>query len=210
MMKGGYKLFNCLNGYLERIYESGVYYNSVKCEFLRLSSFSGVQSEGEVEVIGLDVLDLKNKEILVVDIICEIGIATGILLEKLASKEPKSVKIFALLIKEMRTKFEFTVDWIGFQIPNRFVVGYGLDYNENFRDINHIVTLNDTGLDKFKKKKSIFARGGKDGGTKSMILESLSEIDTPTKLKITSLTLTGVAENNEDKEQTEQIEQPKE
>jgi len=65
-------------------------------------------------VVGLDLLDLKNKDILVVDIICEIGIATTILLEKLAAKEPKSVKIFALLIKENRTKFDFNIDFVGF------------------------------------------------------------------------------------------------
>jgi len=74
-MKGGYKLFYTLNGFLEKIYESGVYFNSVKCEFVRLSSFSGVQSDGDVEVIGLDLLNLKDKEILVVDIICEMGIS---------------------------------------------------------------------------------------------------------------------------------------
>jgi len=50
----------------------------------------------------------------VVDIICEMGLATSILLEKLAAKEPKSVKLFALLLKENKTKFDFTIDFLGF------------------------------------------------------------------------------------------------
>jgi len=180
VMKGGYKVFNKLNAYLEKIYESGLYYNSVKCEFVRMSSYSGVQSTGDVEVVGLDLLDLKNKEVLVVDVICETGLSTAILLDKLADKSPKSVKLFCLLIKENRTKFDFNIDYIGFQVPPRFLVGYGLDYNDNFRDINHIVALNDNGLDKFKKKKSIFAQKnsfGQEQSTTSLILDSSLDFD---------------------------------
>jgi len=173
LMKGGYKVFNALNEYLEKIYESGLYYNSVKCEFVRMSSYSGVQSFGEVEVIGLDLLELQGKEILVVDVICEMGLSTSILLDKLQLKQTKSVKLFSLLIKENRTKFNFKVDYIGFQIPPKFVVGFGLDYNENFRDISHIVVLSDSGLDKYKKKKSIFA----EKKSTSLILDSFNELD---------------------------------
>jgi len=109
--------------------------------------------------------------------------------------------MFSLLIKENKTKFDFNIDWIGFQIPNRFVVGFGLDYNENFRDINHIVTLSDTGLDRFKKKKSIFAGRGGIGlgigtGAKSMIIESEIESITPTK-KNTSLNAVAETEDKD-------------
>jgi len=197
VIKGGYKVFHKLNEYLEKIYESGLHYNSVKCEFIRLSSYSGVQSEGDVDVVGLDLLDLKDKDVLIVDVICDSGLSQSILFEKLQVQAPKSVKLLTLLIKEHRTKFKFNIDFIGFQIPSRFVVGYGLDYNENFRDINHIVVLNDSGLDKYKKKKSIFSSSNsKQGkpGSGSLVLDLENEHSILSADKVISQSLPEISE----------------
>jgi len=158
VMKQGYKVFNLLSDYLEKIYEKGVYNNTFRVEFVRLATYFGVQDAGDIEVVGLDLIDVKGKDLLIVEAIIETGLSLSKLLTELKEKGAKSTKVFSLVIKENRTQFDFPIDHLGFVIPNKFVVGYGLDYNDNFRDINHIVSLNDNGIETFKKKKSHFSR----------------------------------------------------
>eukprot|EP00331_Platyophrya_macrostoma_P020930 CAMPEP_0176464018 /NCGR_PEP_ID=MMETSP0127-20121128/36256_1 /TAXON_ID=938130 /ORGANISM="Platyophrya macrostoma, Strain WH" /LENGTH=236 /DNA_ID=CAMNT_0017856333 /DNA_START=44 /DNA_END=754 /DNA_ORIENTATION=+ len=158
IMKQGYKVFNLISDYLEKIYEKGVHNNTVRVEFVRLSSFVGVQEANDIEVVGLDLIDVKGKDLLVVEAIVETGLSLSTLLKQLMDKGAKSTKVFSLVIKENRTQFDFPIDFLGFVIPAKFVVGFGLDYNDNFRDLNHICSLNDNGIDSFKKKKSHFSR----------------------------------------------------
>mmetsp|Transcript_33248 Transcript_33248/g.38714 ORF Transcript_33248/g.38714 Transcript_33248/m.38714 type:complete len:237 (+) Transcript_33248:33-743(+) len=158
VMKQGYKVFNLLNEYLEKIYEKGVYNNTVRVEFIRLAT-SLLGESGEIEIVGLDLLDIKGKDLLIVEAIVETGLSLQSLLDGLKEKGAKSAKVLSLIIKENRTQFEnYSIDFLGFIIPAKFVVGFGLDYNDNFRDINHIVSLTDTAIENFKKKKSNFSK----------------------------------------------------
>lgn len=66
-----------------------------------------------------------------------------------SDKRPKQVKVASLLVKRLETKCAFQPDFVGFSIPDRFVVGCGTDYNESFRDLEHLCVLNQSGITKF-------------------------------------------------------------
>lgn len=114
------------------------------CEvlFVRVSSYEGTQSTGKINhVSGLDTIP-ENRHLIVVEDIVDTGFTLDFLLKELNTKTPKSTKIVSLLYKPDAFKGSFTIDYIGFTIPNEFVVGFGLDYNylgRNLPDIYHIV-----------------------------------------------------------------------
>jgi len=149
VLKGAFVVAKDLFNALQDIYVKGSYLNGVLFEYIRLKSYADENSTGKVEAVGLDMLDLADKEVLIVEDIVDTGVTMKYLLENVYKKNPKSVKIFSLLLKESRLKFEFPIDFIGFVIPDKFVVGYGLDYNEYFRDLKHICILNQEGKQKF-------------------------------------------------------------
>jgi len=151
VLKGAFVTSSDLFAYLQEAYSKGSYVNCVLPEFVRLKSYSDENTTGKVQAIGLDCLDLKGKEVLVVEDIVDTGVTMRFLLGALKEKEVKDVKLFSLLLKEGKVSFEFNVDFVGFVIPNKFVVGYGLDYNEYFRDLKHICILNSDGKKKFKQ-----------------------------------------------------------
>lgn len=72
-----------MNEYLEKIYQAGTYKNALRVEFVRLSSFTGVKNAEDIEVLGLDLINVKDREILVVENIVESGLSLGMLLDKL-------------------------------------------------------------------------------------------------------------------------------
>ena len=72
-----------MNEYLEKIYQAGTYKNALKVEFVRLTSYTGIKNSEDVEVLGLDLINVKDREILVVENIVETGLSLGILLDKL-------------------------------------------------------------------------------------------------------------------------------
>lgn len=113
------------------------------CEvsFIKYSSYAGTQSVGEVsELIGLNT-DLKNRTVIILEDIIDTGLTVGRLLKDFQSKELKQVKIATLLFKPDAFKGDYTVDYIGLSIPNDFIVGYGLDYDELGRNLKDIYTL---------------------------------------------------------------------
>mmetsp|Transcript_12718 Transcript_12718/g.10874 ORF Transcript_12718/g.10874 Transcript_12718/m.10874 type:complete len:156 (+) Transcript_12718:64-531(+) len=83
VMNASYKVFGKLNEYLEKIYQAGTYKNALKVEFVRLTSYTGIKNSEDVEVLGLDLINVKDREILVVENIVETGLSLGILLDKL-------------------------------------------------------------------------------------------------------------------------------
>ena len=115
----------------------------VVCEFLGVSSYgSHTQSTGEVKVT-LDLNEpLNGKNVLVVEDIVDTGLTLSYLIETLKAKKPASLKTTALLFKPEALKAkDLKIDFTGFEIPNRFVVGYGLDYAEKFRGLPYIGVL---------------------------------------------------------------------
>lgn len=108
----------------------------VRCrvDFVRMTSYGeGSVSSGEVR-IGKDLeTPIAGRDVLIVEDIVDTGLTLSRLVEILRSRQPASLRVCAFLDKRGRRRVPFTADYVGFTIPDRFVVGYGLDYNEEFR-----------------------------------------------------------------------------
>ena len=109
--------------------------------FIKLASYKGMKSSGNVITsIGLEV-DLFGKEVIIVEDIVDTGKTLHHFLPKLLHQQPKSLKIASLLHKPEATEYPLTLDYVGFDIPNKFVVGYGLDYDGLGRNLKEIYQL---------------------------------------------------------------------
>jgi len=111
-------------------------------EFMAISSYgSSTRTSGEVRIMkDLDV-PIEGRHILVVEDIVDTGLTLSYLLANLASRGAASVKLAALLDKYERREKDVKIDYLGFQIPDAFVVGYGLDYAERYRNLPFIAVL---------------------------------------------------------------------
>jgi hypoxanthine phosphoribosyltransferase len=114
----------------------------VQVEFVRLASYGkGATSAGHVRVL----LDLEasvaGRHVLVVEDILDTGLTLGFLLERLRAQQPASLKLCVLLSKRIRRVSEITPDYRGFDVPDGFVAGYGIDYGECYRHLPAIYTL---------------------------------------------------------------------
>lgn len=113
-------------------------------EFLRISSYTGTSSTGEVKtVLGL-AANLENKNVLIVEDIVDTGVSMDYLLSELSKQNPKSLRIATLLFKREAFRFNYPLDYVGFEIPNKFVVGYGLDYDGFGRNLPDLYQLSET------------------------------------------------------------------
>ena len=116
----------------------------VRCEFIQLSSYDDrTESSGHVRTVqGLNG-NLRNADVVVVEDIVDTGHTLSFLMEEIEALEPASVKVCSLLNKPTRRIVSMPIDYVGFEIPDAFVVGYGLDYAQkyrNLREIYHIKT----------------------------------------------------------------------
>lgn len=112
-------------------------------EFMTISSYSGTNSTGTA-VVKKDIgVDIKGRHVLILEDIFDTGNSLNFTYNHLMSKEPASVKICTLLDKPARRKPGITLqpDYVGFTIPDAFVVGYGLDYNEKYRNLPYVGIL---------------------------------------------------------------------
>jgi hypoxanthine phosphoribosyltransferase len=115
-------------------------FNAEIC-FIKLASYKGTKSSGNVvSVIGLD-MSLKDRHVIVLEDIVDTGRTLSHFLPELENQQPASLKLCVLLHKPEATVFPVPLDYIGFTIPNRFVVGYGLDYDGYGRNIPEIYQL---------------------------------------------------------------------
>ena len=118
---------------------------AVPCEmdFMWVSSYEGTDSTGSVLVKRDISTDIKGRHVLILEDIFDTGNSLSFVREHLLAKEPASLKICTLLDKPSRRKPGVTLqaDFVGFTIPNAFVVGYGLDYNEYYRNLPYIGVL---------------------------------------------------------------------
>jgi hypoxanthine phosphoribosyltransferase len=109
--------------------------------FIKLASYKGMKSSGKVITsIGLEE-DLFGKEVIIVEDIVDTGKTLHRFLPKLVHQQPKSLKIATLLHKSEATEYPLVLDYVGFVIPNKFVVGYGLDYDGLGRNLREIYQL---------------------------------------------------------------------
>lgn len=111
----------------------------VSLDFMAVSSYgSGTESKGVVKIVK-DLDDpIKDKDVLVVEDIVDSGRTLNYLLEMLRGRGPKSLRLCTLLDKPERRVVDVNVDYTGFQIPDEFVVGYGLDYDQRYRNLPYI------------------------------------------------------------------------
>ena len=111
-------------------------------DFMVVSSYgSGVKSSGVVKIVkDLDV-PLAGKDILIVEDILDSGLTLSYIKELLESRGPRSIRIATLLDKPSRRKVDLQADYIGFSVPDEFVIGYGLDYDEKYRNLPYLGIL---------------------------------------------------------------------
>lgn len=113
----------------------------IACEigFIRVSSYTGSASTGTIkEAFGLPD-DLKDRDVIIVEDIVDTGFTLGYILEKVKAQNPASVQVCSLLLKPAALKSSIPeLTYVGFEIPNEFVVGYGLDYNDLGRNLKDI------------------------------------------------------------------------
>jgi hypoxanthine phosphoribosyltransferase len=111
---------------------------AVQIEFVSLSSYEGTESSGQIS-FRLDVKQsLENKNVIVVEDIVDTGLTITFLMKHLKLKQPKSLKLCSLLLKRARLKTEVHVDYLGFEIEDKFVIGYGLDFDGLYRELPYI------------------------------------------------------------------------
>ncbi|HRW18792.1 MAG TPA: hypoxanthine phosphoribosyltransferase [Dermatophilaceae bacterium] len=115
---------------------------SVKMDWMAISSYgSGTKSSGVVRIIKDLDTDITGKDVLVVEDIIDSGLTLSWIMANLGSRKPASLQICTLLRKPEVAKVKIDVQYVGFDIPNEFVVGYGLDYAEDYRNLRCIGTL---------------------------------------------------------------------
>ncbi len=107
-------------------------------DFMKVSSYEGTESTGKIN-FKLDIsTDIKGKNVIIVEDIIDTGRTLTYLKKYLQEKNPKSLKICTLLDKKERREFELNPDYLCFNIPDKFVIGYGLDYDEKYRNLPFI------------------------------------------------------------------------
>ncbi len=112
--------------------------SSVILDFMDVSSYEGTESTGSVK-INKDIRDsIEGKDVILVEDIIDTGRTLTYVKEYLKQKNPNSIKIATMLSKPSRRVMELEVEYIGFAIEDKFVVGYGLDYNEKYRNLPYI------------------------------------------------------------------------
>lgn len=111
-------------------------------DFMVVSSYgTTTKSSGVVRIIKDLEREIEGKHILIVEDIVDTGLTLSYLVENFKTRNPKSVKICSLLDKPDRRKAQVDIEYVGFKIPDEFVVGYGLDYGENYRNLPYVCVL---------------------------------------------------------------------
>nr|XP_051676962.1 phosphoribosyltransferase domain-containing protein 1 isoform X3 [Oryctolagus cuniculus] len=173
VLKGGYKFCADLVEHLKNISRNSDQFVSMKVDFIRLKSYRAFgsnrvslitaswrplsgsrshgslskndQSMGEMQIIGgEDLSTLAGKDVV------GTGRTMRALLSSIRTYRPNMIKVASLLVKRTPRSDSFRPNYVGFEIPNLFVVGYALDYNEYFRDLNHICVINEHGKEKYR------------------------------------------------------------
>jgi hypoxanthine phosphoribosyltransferase len=116
----------------------------VPCEldFMAVSSYgSATDSSGVVRILKDLDISIAGRDVLIVEDIIDSGLTLHYLLRNLRAREPASLEVCALLTKPERRRVDLPIRYVGFEIPNRFAIGYGLDYGERFRNLTHVAAL---------------------------------------------------------------------
>lgn len=107
-------------------------------DFIRVASYEGTETTGKISILDDLKEDIKEKNVLVIEDIIDTGYTLKFLKEYLLEKEPADLKIAVLADKKERREVDVDVDFVGFEIPNKYIVGYGFDYNNTCRNLTYI------------------------------------------------------------------------
>ena len=114
----------------------------LEVEFIKLSSYGkGMESSGKIKVVQGLRAKVKGRDVLVIEDIVDTGLAIAFLLDYLRKKKPASLRFCSLTDKPSRRQVPVPIDYLGFTVPNKFIVGYGIDWDEKFRYLPDICTL---------------------------------------------------------------------
>lgn len=117
-------------------------------DFIAVSSYgAATRSSGQVQLIKDVESSIQGVDIILVEDIIDTGLTINYLIRNLKSRHPASLRVCALLSKPSRRQVEVPIDYMGFEIPDRFVVGYGLDYNQRYRNLPYVSVLNHGEID---------------------------------------------------------------
>jgi hypoxanthine phosphoribosyltransferase len=116
----------------------------LEIDFIKLSSYgAGKESSGKVKVVQGLKTPIKGRDVLVVEDIVDTGITISFLLNYLKKKKPASLRLCALTDKSSRRQVPVSIDYLGFTVPDKFIVGYGIDFDEKFRYLPDICFVED-------------------------------------------------------------------
>ena len=116
---------------------------TIPCEisFVKLASYQGTTSTGKIhEVLGINE-DLTNRVVIIVEDIVESGLTVKRMIESLGTRNPASVQVCTLFFKPDKLKEDLQLDYVAFRIPDDFIVGYGLDYDQQGRELKDVYTI---------------------------------------------------------------------
>jgi len=120
---------------------------SIPCEvdFMAVASYgSATDSSGVVRIIKDLDASIEGRDVLIVEDIVDSGLTLQYLLRNLGARDPRSIEVCSLLTKPERRKVDLEPTYVGFEIPNRFVIGYGLDHAERWRNLPYVATLKES------------------------------------------------------------------
>ena len=113
----------------------------VEVDFVKIRSYEGDSSTGTIKFRKDISADINGRDIIIVEDIIDSGFTINFLVNRLRNLGPKSVAVATALFKNEVAKLDFDVDYVGFEIPPEFVVGYGLDYNEKYRHLKDVMVM---------------------------------------------------------------------
>jgi len=167
VLKGGYQFFSDLLDKIRQLYryrsssetlskdllDERLDAQQIRVEFIRLKSYEDEKTTGDIKVIGIESLDsLRGKNVLIVEDIIDTGKTMVKLIELLKQYDLKSIRVTSLFVKRTPLSNGYIPDYVGFNIPNKFIVGCNMDYNEYFRDLNHVCVMSEIGKEKYSLK----------------------------------------------------------
>ena len=154
VLKGGYRFFSDLQDKMNLVNGLSVGSNSsveLLVDFIRTKSYENDASTGKVTITGLEKMEaLRGRDVLVVEDIVDTGKTMVELLKVLKTYEPKSIRVACLVRKRTSKSNKFVPDFVCFEVPEKFVVGYAFDFNEYFRDMMHVCVMNAQGIEKYQ------------------------------------------------------------
>ena len=118
----------------------------VRVDFIVVTSYgTGAKTSGKVKLVTELTEQIKNKDVLLVEDIVDSGLTVQYLMKALARRKPKSINVCTLLSKPERRVVDVHVQYIGFKIPDQYVIGYGLDYQQKYRNLPYLAVLDQSG-----------------------------------------------------------------